>query len=246
MNKMLIWDIPTRVFHWAFASCISAALGIGFLVDDDDPLFRLHMVFGIIAIFLLAVRLLLGFVGSRYARFASYPLRPREVAAYLGAAVLSKPRRYAGNNPGSALAAVLMFVLVPMLFVTGGGLTGGESGEIHESLAWALLAVVLLHLAGIAWHTIRHRENIGLAMITGKKDGEPADAISSPHYGLGLGFLILAAAWTLALFANHDSHAAKLKLPVLGVTVNLGENEAEEHSPSRHGKHVRERHEDDD
>ena len=237
MNKILIWDLPTRLFHWAFAASVTAALGIGFLVDDDDPLFRLHMLFGIIALFLLALRLLLGLFGSRYAKFSSYPLRPREIVAYLTEAVVSKTRRYAGNNPGSALAAVLMFLLVPFLFVTGGGFGGGEVEETHETLAWAMLAMVGLHLAGIAWHTIRHRENISLAMVTGRKPGNPEDAIASHHSGIGLGFAVLAGTWIIALFGNHDPRTAKVKLPLLSATVNLGENESEEHEHSRHKAH---------
>ena len=246
MRKILIWDIPTRLFHWAFAASLTAALAIGFLVDDDSPLFQTHMLFGIVAVFLLALRLLMGIFGSRYAKFSSYPLHPREIAAYLTAAVVSKTKRYAGNNPGSALAAVLMFMLVPFLFVTGGGFGGEEVGETHETLAWALLAVVGLHLAGIAWHTIRHRENISLAMVTGKKEGLPEDAIQSGHPGIALGFLVLASAWTISLFANHDPRAAKVKLPLIGASVTLGENESEEHEHSHRSERKKKHHDDDD
>ena len=63
MNKILVWDIPTRLFHWAFAASLTAAIGIGFLVDDDQPLFQWHMVFGIGGLFLLAVRVVMGVAG---------------------------------------------------------------------------------------------------------------------------------------------------------------------------------------
>ena len=69
------------------------------------------MVFGIAALFLLAVRVVLGFVGSRYARFSSYPVHPREIVGYMISAAVSKSKLYAGNNPGSAMAAMLMFLL---------------------------------------------------------------------------------------------------------------------------------------
>jgi cytochrome b len=245
MNKILIWDIPTRIFHWAFASSLTAAIAIGFLVDDDSPLFQTHMLFGIVALFLLAVRVIMGITGSRYAKFGSFPLRPRELAAYLASALFSKTKRYPGNNPGSALAAVLMFLLVPLLFVSGIGLGGEALEEAHETMAWALLAVIILHLAGIAWHTIRHKENISLSMVTGKKSGNPEDAIASHHSGIGLAFAVLASAWILALFGNHDPRAAKVKLPLLGTTISLGENEDEEHESPR-GSERRKRHDDDD
>jgi len=55
MNKILVWDLPARVFHWAFAASLTAAIGIGFLVDEEQPLFQLHMIAGIVAMFWLAV-----------------------------------------------------------------------------------------------------------------------------------------------------------------------------------------------
>lgn len=225
MTQILVWDIPARFFHFAFAASITAAMGIGFLVDDDDPLFQLHMIFGIIALFLLMIRLVMGLIGSRYSRFSSFPAHPREVVGYLISAMVSKTKRYAGNNPGSAMAAVLMFLLVPALFISGIGYGGGEVEELHETFAWGLLAVVILHLAGLAWHTIRHRENISLAMVTGKKEGEATDAISSSQGVWGAVIAILAGAWIAALFAGHDARTATVKVPGTGVTLQLGENE---------------------
>jgi len=243
MNKILVWDIPTRLFHWAFAASLTGAIAIGFLTDDDDPLFMTHMLLGIVAVFLLAGRIVMGLVGSRYARFSSFPLRPVETVAYFISAVFAKTKRYAGNNPGSALAAVLMFLLVPALFVTGAGIGGGEVGEIHETLAWALLAVIALHIAGLILHTIRHREGIGLSMITGRKSGESEDAVLSSHPVWGAAFALAATAWIGGLFANHDAASATVKLPLLGATIQLGENESGEHE---HEKGSRRENDDDD
>ena len=73
MNRILVWDIPTRLFHWAFAGSIAGALGIAFLVDDDSPLFQMHMLLGIVALFLLVPRLLLGLAGSAMPAFPAIP-----------------------------------------------------------------------------------------------------------------------------------------------------------------------------
>jgi cytochrome b len=228
MKKILVWDIPARLFHFAFAASLTAAIAIGFLVDDDSPLFQLHMLFGIVALFLLLIRLIMGIVGSRYSRFSSFPVHPREVLGYLFSAVLSKTKTYAGNNPGSAMAAVLMFLLVPALFISGSGYGGEALEEVHETFAWGLLAVIVLHLAGLAWHTIRHRENISLAMVTGKKEGKEEDAIASHHLAWGLVMAIIAGAWIALLFAAHDPQTATVNIPGTGVTVQLGENESDE------------------
>jgi cytochrome b len=226
MTKILIWDIPARLFHWALAASLSAAMGIGFLVDDEQPLFQLHMLFGIVAVFLLVVRVVMGLMGSRYSRFVSFPLRPGEVVSYLVSAAVSKTKLYAGNNPGSALAAVLMFLLVPALFISGIGFGGEALEELHEVFAWTLLAVVVLHLLGLAWHTLRHRENIALAMVSGKKAGQPEDAISSAHAAWGIVMVIVGGLWIAALFAGHNTSTATVKLPGVGVTLQLGENES--------------------
>ena len=237
-NSILVWDLPSRLFHWGFAISLTLALAIGFLMDDDNPLFQLHMMFGIVALFLLIIRIVMGLVGSRYSRFASFPLRPREVLEYGLSAAFSKTKLYAGNNPGSAIAAVSMFVIVPALFVSGIGYGGEITKELHEVLAFGLLAIIALHLAGLAWHTFRHRENISLAMVTWKKSGNAEDAISSSHAVWGVVIAVAAGVWIAALFASHNSTAATVTLPGTGVTLQLGENEG--------GKGKQDRNHDDD
>ena len=245
-RRILVWDLPTRVLHWALAASVGAALVIGFLADDDDPVFRYHMLFGIVALFLVALRVLWGLVGSRHSRFSEFPLHPRELAGYLGGAVFAKTRRYPGNNPGSAAAAVAMFVLIGLLFASGAGLGGEALEEAHETMAWALLATVCLHLAGIAWHTIRHRENIALSMITGNKAGDPRDAITSARAPAGLVLTAAAGAWIAALFYQYDPAAAKVGLPLTGASLQLGENESDEHEHHRATKRKHRLREDDD
>jgi len=225
MKKILVWDVPARLIHWAFAASLTAAIAIGFLVEDEQPLFQLHMLFGIVALFLLGVRLVMGLAGSRYSRFTSFPVRPREVFAYMVSAAVSKTKLYAGNNPGSAVAAALMFLLVPALFISGIGYGGEALEELHAAFAWGLLVVIVMHLAGLAWHTIRHRENIALAMVTGKKSGKPEDSISSHHAVWGAVIALVAGAWIAALFASHNTGAATVGIPGIGRTLHLGENE---------------------
>ena len=233
MTKILVWDIPARLLHWAFAASLMAALAISLLVDKERPIFQLHMVLGIVAVFLLAERIVLGLVGSRYSRFASFPVHPRELARYLTSAVISKTKLYAGNNPGSAMAAVLMFLLVPALFISGIGYGGESLEELHEVLAWALLAVIVMHLMGLAWHTLRHRENISLAMVTGKKTGLPENAIGSAHAVWGMIILIVVGLWITALFAGYNEQAKAVTLPGLGVWLSLGEKESGEGKKKR-------------
>ena len=236
MNKILVWDIPARLLHWTFAAALTVATTFGFLVDKEQPLFQLHMIFGIIAVFLLVIRVVIGLVGSRYSRFTNFPLKPREVVSYLVSAAVAKTKRYAGNNPGSALVAILMFLLTAALLISGIGYGGEALEALHEGFAWALLVVIVLHLLGLAWHTLRHRENISLAMVTGKKAGQSKDAIALGNAIWAMIILIMAGLWIAGLFASHNAQTATVKLPGIGVTLSLGETESDGGKPSR-GRH---------
>jgi cytochrome b len=57
MNRILVWDWPVRVLHWAFDGSLTAALVIGFGVDDEHPLFTYHMLLRIVAGFILILRI---------------------------------------------------------------------------------------------------------------------------------------------------------------------------------------------
>jgi Ni,Fe-hydrogenase I cytochrome b subunit len=156
------------------------------------------------------------------------------LASYLTSAVVSKTKLYAGNNPGSAMAAVLMFLLIPALFISGIGYGGESMEELHEVLSWTLLAIIVMHLLGLAWHTLRHRENISLAMVTGRKSGLPENAIGSAHAFWGMVILIVSGLWIAALFASHNEKARTVKLPGLGMSLALGEKESGEGNQPRH------------
>lgn len=58
-------------------------MAIGFFLDSDDTLLQKHMLYGIVALFLLLFRLQMDFVRSRDSRFSGFPLRPREVTDYI-------------------------------------------------------------------------------------------------------------------------------------------------------------------
>ena len=230
MKKIIVWDLPIRVFHFVFAGSLSAALAIGFLVDDDSPLFQFHMLFGLIAAAALVLRMVLGVVGSRYNRFTALPLKPGEVVGYFVGAVTGSARRYVGHNPGAAVAALSMFVLVPLLIASG---IGWLDDDLHEGLAIALLVVIGGHLAGLVWHTVRHREAIALSMVTGRKDGLEGEGLKSEHPVWAGAILAAGVAWVAALFANHDTKAAMVKIPIVGAVISLGENEGNEGKKNR-------------
>ena len=225
LSKTLIWDLPIRIFHWAFAGALSASFALAWVGEEQGRLFQLHIMCGLVAAFLLVLRIVLGLVGSRYARWTDFPLSPAAIVRYFTGILTGAAGKYAGHNPGSALVSGAMFALVPLLVFTGIGRGGEAFEDVHAGLAYGLLGLIGLHLLGLAIHTVRHRENISAAMVTGRKAAPPEAALKSAHPIWGLVFLLVAVAWTGALFANLDSRAAIVRLPLFGLVIQLGEND---------------------
>ena len=227
MDRILTWDIPTRLFHWLFAGSFVGAFVIAEVAGDDSAAFPLHMLLGGVLALLVVLRVVWGLVGSRWARFGSFAFGPGAVLDYLRGALTGTAPRYAGHNPGTAWAVGAMLAIGLGLAVTGAMMgTGGEVfEELHELLAWSMVAVVVGHLAGLALHTVRHRENIGLSMVTGRKLGAPADAIPRAHAFAGLALLGLTGAWAYGLVDGYDAATGSVTLPVIGTTLQLGESE---------------------
>lgn len=189
--RILVWDLPVRVFHWLLALSFAGA----WLTAESERWREVHVVLGYTMAGLVAFRVVWGFVGSRHARFASFVRPPSAIARYLGSLWRGRPERHAGHNPAGALAIVALLILIALTAATGWA-TFNETGghfveELHEAMANALLLLVGVHLAGVAVSSWLHRENLVGAMIHGRKRG-PGDArIRGPLRAVGA--LVLAA-----------------------------------------------------
>jgi cytochrome b len=167
--EVRVWDPLVRIIHWTVALCCVLA---GLVFDDGKSL---HRAIGWVAMGLLAVRILWGFVGTRHARFADFVPGPRRLVAYLAALVRGREPRHLGHNPAAALMILTLMGLLVAIGTTGWMMTldafFGEDWleEMHESLVWVLFALVLVHVAAAIWESVRHRENLIFSMITGKK-----------------------------------------------------------------------------
>lgn len=224
MKRILIWDLPTRLFHWLLAGSFIAAFTIANVVDDESSTFVVHMLLGAVMGVMVAFRLVWGVIGSRYARFGSFAFGPRDVLAYLKGTVHGGGKRHLGHNPGSSVAIWAMLGLTLGLGVSGALMSTNEAlEELHEILAYALLGVVIVHVLGVLWHTIRQRENITASMVTGTKEGEPADAISSIHPVAAAVFLLLTATWAGVLIRGYDETTRSVALPMFDTRLQLGE-----------------------
>lgn len=243
MKKISVYDIPTRLFHWFFAILFIVAFVIVKTVDDESPLFSYHMLAGLGIAFLLIFRLIWGFVGTTYARFSSFSMSPLELLGYLKDAVITRTKTYLGHNPASSYAAVIMFGCAIGLAGTGILMsTGGESDfleEFHELLANIFLISVIVHVVGIAFHHVKHRDSLWSSMFDGRKNLDTGEqGITGIRPVAGILFVILFVSWLGYLYTQYDSNTQTLNL--MGTELRLGE--AEHEYEADHGEYE----EDDD
>lgn len=245
MTRIKVWDVPTRLFHWLLAVTFLAIFSIAQFVPDKNPLFSVHALLGLVIGLMALLRIFWGFAGSKYARFSSFIFSPGDFNAYMRNALSGMGKRYIGHNPGSGYVIFAMLVLLVGIVATGLLSQNGNKifEELHEFFAYTMLTIVTVHLLGVIWHTIRHKENITFSMVTGTKEGGLNEGILSARPLTGIAFLLLTGFWAAGLFSSYDPNTRQTALPVIGTVIQLGENEdkAEEHKGVHH-----DRQEDDD
>ncbi len=163
-----VWDPVVRVFHWGTAASFAAA----FLIERPRDL---HEDFGYTVLALLAVRLVWGVVGSGHARFSDFVPSPAGLFRYGRDMVRGCERRYLGHNPAGGAMVVALMAMLAVTGVSGWMMTTDQFvaetwvEDLHFAAANGTLALVALHLGGVVWESLRHRENLVTAMITGLK-----------------------------------------------------------------------------
>lgn len=182
MFTVRIWDLPTRLFHWLLAACV-----IGLLISGQvgGNAMVWHFRFGYAVLTLVLFRLLWGFLGGHWSRWAQLPLAPSQVGAYLRGH--ATPAHRAGHNPlGSwsvlALLFFLFFQVATGLFsddeiANMGPLSPWVSGTVvswatnwHKNIGkFILLALIALHLMAVAWYQFKKHMPLLPAMVHGDK-----------------------------------------------------------------------------
>lgn len=247
MRQVLVYDFPTRVFHWLFAGFFVTAFAISNLVDDESAQFSLHMLAGLGMVFVVVLRIIWSLVGTRHARLSDLALNPMQLIAYFKGMFTGGSQRWIGHNPASSWAAVAMIVLALGLGTTGFLMaTGGENDaikEVHELMANAFLVVALLHIAGVVLHVLKHRDHLQAAMVTGRKQALSDDQESVRAVPVaGWALIVLTGLFMGYLVQHYDAPARTLDL--FGTTLQLGENENESEGGSESGTEGEE-HDDD-
>lgn len=202
MQKILVWDWPVRIGHWLLVG----AFALAWLTSESEELRLVHALAGGTAVGIVLFRLVWGIVGTRHARFTSFVRGPGVAVTYLRDLLARRPMHTTGHNPAGALAIVALLAF-GLLTGASGWLAYNESfanlggklfEELHEGLATAMLVVAGVHVAGVIVGSLAHRENLVRAMFTGRKLGEPGDAIAGARLWvvpLLLGWAAVCAWW---------------------------------------------------
>ena len=225
MTRVLIWDVPTRLFHWMLATSFAVA----WVTSGSDRWLSLHSFAGYVMLGLIGFRVLWGLFGGPYARFTSFAYGPAAVLAYLRQLRSRTASRYLGHNPAGSVAIFLMLGLGLAVGTTGVFTQGGEEQQLiaarlmsiskgtlvreaHDVLAWLMLALVAGHLAGIAIDAWLTKENLPLSMLTGYKEAAAGTVASGRYAAVGSGLVLLVAAFAAWWFAYawHEPLQARI------------------------------------
>lgn len=164
-----VWDPLVRLFHW------SLVLSFALAWFSSRPAETLHHWAGYAAAGLILIRLLWGLLGSYYARFSQFVRSPATVAHYLSAIIGGREARHLGHNPAGGAMVLALMAAMALTALTGWTMTtdayfGVEWVEhAHDLVAHGLLVMVLVHVGGVILASVRHRENLIGAMVTGRK-----------------------------------------------------------------------------
>jgi cytochrome b len=216
LRSVRVWDLPTRVFHWALLACVIGLFVTGKLHGNWMVW---HFRLGYCVAALLVFRLIWGLIGGHWSRFAQFVYAPRSVVNYL----LGKadPQHSVGHNPLGALSVFALLAVLIGQVATGlisddeiafqGPLnkyvaqaTGYAANAWHKGYGeWLIWGLVGLHVGAIVFYTVVKREKLIPPMLHGDKQ-LPFDAPSARDDGRAravalalIGGIALVVAWVV-------------------------------------------------
>jgi len=179
MNRIRVWDVPTRLVHWLMVVLVAAAWWTAQTGHMDW-----HEYCGYALLGLVSFRVYWGLVGSSTARFSQFVYGPRTIASYLRGQWAPVP----GHNPIGALSILALLALMLTQIVLGlfaVDIDGIESGPLstfvsfdagrvaaqwHDELFDGLLGLIALHVAAVLFYVVYKKENLITAMLHGKRE----------------------------------------------------------------------------
>ena len=203
LHKVRIWDLPTRVFHWALALCI---VGLFVTGNIGGNAMVWHFRLGLTVLALLLFRLMWGVVGGRWSRFAAFIYSPGSVINYLKGN--GNPEHSVGHTPAGA-GSVFALLLILLAQVSSGLVSDDEiasagpltrfvsnttvnlATNYHTNIGrWIVLGLVVLHVAAIGFYFWR-KQNLVRPMLTGDKQLTVQVPASRDDFASRVGALVI-------------------------------------------------------
>jgi cytochrome b len=201
MNKPVapvrVWDLPTRLFHWILTVCVAVAIASAYI---GGSAMEWHFRMGYAILALLLFRLVWGVVGGRWSRFANFVRGPMTILEYLRGQAPERQHHDVGHNPLGALSVVALLAVLTFQVVSGlmsddeianvGPLAKFVGTDLslaftrfHTNVGqWAVIGLVVLHVAAIAFYYLHKKHNLLLPMLTGDKELEGTVPSSADSY----------------------------------------------------------------
>jgi cytochrome b len=180
---ILVWDLPTRLFHWLLAIFVI----ISFLTGNiGGNAMQYHEWSGFTILVLILFRMIWGFVGSRESRFVTFVKSPSAVARYSVTLLQKDSPRCLGHNPLGGWSIIAMLFALWVQAATGlfanddiateGPLypwlskaTSDALTRIHRLNQEVIIALVSIHVLAVLFYFFYKRENLVVPMVTGVK-----------------------------------------------------------------------------
>lgn len=205
----MVWDLPTRVFHWGFVVSIAGAY-----ISGERGALDVHELFSLLALGLIVFRLIWGVIGYETARFSNFLTTPAKIGAYLRRVIARDTPLHSGHNPLGGLAVIALLAVMGAMAVTG--LWTGDDilyeapmpilglapelaapmGSWHQDIHRLVIPLIALHLLAIVAHRVWLGEKLVSRMVRG---GTAPQKPTRRQTWLGLGLLAFSVSASLSL-----------------------------------------------
>jgi cytochrome b len=209
LQTIMVWDLPTRLFHWILVALMVAQ----WWTAEQSSTMDYHVWGGYAVLTLVLFRLIWGFVGSETVLFSDFVRGPGAALAYARTLLRGETPHYLGHNPMGGWSIVALLTLLLIQAVTGlfanddimieGPLYAWVSKDTSDWLTsihhWnfnLLLAMIAIHLSAVFFYLLVKRENLIHPMLSGRKHLPPEQINHAPNMAnpwLGLAILAVAA-----------------------------------------------------
>ncbi|MDP1604659.1 MAG: cytochrome b [Legionella sp.] len=179
-NEVVTYSKPSKFFHWLIAILVLSMLSVSFFLEDvpkpyASTVWMLHKSFGLSILTLMILRIVWIIqrpgpdlpvsvpVWQKFmARFVQYNLYLFVILMPLSGWIMSVA---AGKTP-------IFFGLFP---VTLPGIAHDKNlaklmNQSHKTIAWIIICLLVLHIAGALKHHFFDKDNVLLRMLPGRRN----------------------------------------------------------------------------